>query len=147
MSLMKRLRNLASGRRGELMVDTLVMCIVVVVFLLTLIEFYGIFIKYQNVNTVARRMTRAVEVSGTTNGLQTTFDTLVANAGLQGATFEVNATFFDGTGAIQLRDHFTVTVNYPYRFNIFSPDFSDPVGFVIPMNSSVTGMSEVFHKP
>lgn len=128
------------------MVDTLVKILVATVFLMTLVEFYAIFMKYQNVSYVARRLTRAVEVSGTVEGIDADFNNLCSMSKLDGAAYNIEATYFNSSGAIQLRDTFTVEVTYTYYLNIFSPSFGAPVKLPINMRAKAGGMSEVFYK-
>jgi len=47
---------------------------------------------------------------------------------------------------IQLRDTFTVRMKYNHVFTIFKPSFAPPVEIVIPMEVSITGMSEKYWK-
>jgi len=135
-----------NNKRGEVMVDTLVKFLVVTVFLLTLIEFYALFMRYQNVSYTARRLTRAIEVSGTTEGIDGDFSNLVSMTNLDGASYSIDAPYFDSSGKIQLRDTFTVEVRFTYYLNVFSPSFGPPVRLPINMTARVGGMSEVFHK-
>lgn len=135
------------GKRGEMVVDVLIYCLVGTIALMTIIEFYNVFMKYQNLTFVTRRLVRAVEVTGTTAGLQTVFDELVDSTGLDGATFSVNAVYCDGVNRIQLRNTFTITVDYVYQLNVFTPDNAASVAIPIDMQTSMGGMSEVYTRP
>ena len=135
-----------NGKRGDIMVEILVKVLVVTVFMLTLIEFYSMFTKYQNVSYVARRLTRAIEVSGTTDGISSDFAGLVSMTNLDGASYSIDAPYFDSSGKIQLRDIFTVEVNYTHYINIFTPTLGVPVRIPINMTARNAGMSEVFYK-
>ena len=142
----RRIAALVNDRRGDMFVETLVKLVVVTVFLLSLVEFYAIFIKYQNVNFVARRMVRAIEVSGGTQGIGTMFSNISTQVKLNGATYTIEAVYCNGNGGIQLRDTFTVEVKYTYYFTVFSPNFSPPLRIPINMSAKFGGMSEVYHK-
>ena len=144
MSILKRISAPVKDRRGELMVDVLFQCLIIIVFIMTLTEFYGIFMKVQNMNFIARRLTRSVEISGTVSGLSGEFDTLCGELGLTGASMQVDAAYCDGVSRIQLRETFKVTVRYTYYFNIFAPDNGSPLRISIPLTVSLTGMSEVY---
>ncbi len=146
---MKRFkRQLICDQRGEIIVDTLVMLIVSVVILMTLIEFLGVFMTFQNVNFIGKRLARAVEVSGSVQGLDTTFDELCDKTKMAGdIDYQIQASYCDsGNRRIQLRDTFTLTVSYTYYLNIFTPDFAPPLRLTFPLTSRVIGMSEVFYK-
>jgi hypothetical protein len=136
----------SKNKRGEIMVDVLVKFLVVTVFLLTLVEFYALFMRYQNVSYVARRLTRSIEVSGTTEGANGDFANLISMANLDGASFTIDAPYFDSSGKIQLRDTFAVEVRFTYYINVFSPTVGPPMRLPISMTARMGGMSEVFHK-
>jgi hypothetical protein len=140
---MGRLSQAAKSRRGELVVDVMVGCILAVVAIMALIEFYGIFVKYQHVNTVARRVARTIEVTGTTEGAEDLFDDLTDIAGLDGAVLTIDASYVNGDH-IQLRDTFVVTVSYVYTVRVISADALPGAVIAIPLETAYTGMSEVY---
>ena len=64
-----------------------------------------------------------------------------------GAVMVVNAAYFNASERkIQLQDSFDVICSTSYRFDVFTPLGMEPVGFDIPMNVRLTGMSEEFWK-
>jgi uncharacterized membrane protein len=125
----------------ELIIKTLI----VVVFLLTVINLYNVFIRYQNVNYVAKRVARAIEIEGQVNGSVTSlFNSLNSQLGLNASYQVTNTSYFDASRKIQLRNTFTVEVRASFNFHILSPMFAPPVVIGIPLKANITGMSEVY---
>ncbi len=144
-----RILPLIASRKGEVFYEVIVKTLIVVVFLLTVINLYNVFIKYQNVNYLCKRTVRAIEVEGAVSGsVVGKFNELNQHMKLS-ATFEVtDVSYFDNSAkTIQLRDNFTVRVRDSYNFTIMNPLFAPPVVIPIPMEVTLTGMSEVYHKP
>jgi len=128
----------------ELIIKTLI----VVVFLLTVINLYNVFIRYQNVNYVAKRITRAIEIEGQVNsGIDSLFMELNNQLGLNASYRVTDVTYFDSSRKIQLRNQFTVEVAANFNFEILSPMFGPPLVVPIPLRADITGISEVYHKP
>jgi hypothetical protein len=126
----------------------IVKTLIVVVFLLTVIGFYNIFIRYQNVNYAAKRVARAIEIEGQVNGSVTSlFNRLNSELGINASFRVINTSYFDASRKIQLRDTFTVEVTASYGFQILNPTFAPPVVINIPIRVAITGMSEVYWKP
>lgn len=144
-----RISPLLRNKKGEVFYEVIIKTLIVVVFLLTVINLYNVFIKYQNINFLCKRVVRAIEVEGAVSpDVVFKFNELNQHMKL-GATFTVsNVSYFDySTKKIQLRDSFTVTIRDSYDFNILNPLFAPPVVIPIPMEVTLTGMSEVYHKP
>ena len=141
---------LTRGDSGEMFYEIIIKTLIVVVFLLTVINLYHVFIQYQNVNYICRRVVRAIEVEGAyTSGVTATFNALKSQLNLPAATMEISSvSYFDAsTRKIQLRDHFTITIRSAYSMTILNPIFAPPLVIPIQLTSTLTGMSEVYHKP
>ncbi len=140
--------SLLRSKSGEMYYELIVKTLIVVVFLLTVINLYNVFIRYQNVNYVAKRVARAIEIEGQVNSSVTSlFNSLNSELGLNASYRVVNTSYFDASRKIQLRDTFTVEVRASFDFQILSPMFAPPVVINIPLQSNITGMSEVYWKP
>ena len=129
--------------------EVIIKTLIVVVFLLTVISLYNVFIKYQNVTYLCKRTVRAIEVEGAVSSdVASKFEELNQQLKLN-ATFTVtNVSYFDSSArTIQLRDNFTVHVRDQYDFTIMNPLFAPPVVIPIPLEATLTGMSEVYQKP
>lgn len=140
---------LLSCRKGEMFYEVIIKTLIVVVFMLTVINLYNVFIKYQNVNYLCKRIVRAIEVEGAVSG-DVTAKFVELNSQLKlNATFTITDVYYFDTSdkTIQLRDNFTVHVRDQYDFTILNPMFAPPVVIPIPLESTLTGMSEVYHKP
>lgn len=129
--------------------EMIIMTLVVVVFLMTVINFYSIFMMYQNVTYICRRVVRAIEVEGAySSDITDLFDTLKVELDVPDAEITIsNVTYFDHSArTIQLRETFTITVSYTFQMEILNPMFTPPVTVPIPLTAKLTGMSEVYHK-
>ena len=136
-------------KKGSAYYEIIIKTMVFITLIATAISFFGVFTTYLNLNYAARRVTRAIEISGqVSTGTYTLFNEMKANTNIgPGATMNVSATYFNAAQRkIQLRDTFTVTLRSSYRINVFTPTNGPPVGFDIPLVVRLTGMSEKFWK-
>lgn len=140
---------LLSCRKGEMFYEVIIKTLIVVVFLMTVISLYNIFIKYQNVNYLCKRTVRAIEVEGAVSSEVTDkFNALNQQLKLNASFSVTDVSYFDASDkTIQLRQNFTVHVKDQYNFTILNPLFAPPVVIPIPLEATITGMSEVYQKP
>jgi hypothetical protein len=135
-------------KSGEMFYEIIIKTLIVVVFLLTVINLYNVFIRYQNVNYITKRIVRAIEIEGQVNSsVDSLFNQLNNELGLNASYRVVNVSYFDASRRVQLRDAFTVEVTATYDFQILSPLFGPPVVIPIPLTVNITGISEVYWKP
>lgn len=140
--------SLLRSKSGEMYYEIIIKTLIVVVFLLTVINLYNVFIRYQNINYLCKRVVRAVEIEGQVNGnVDAVFNQVNSQLGLNASYQVVNVSYFDASRKIQLRDTFTVRVTASYNFEILNPLFAPPVVVSIPITVDITGLSEVFWKP
>jgi len=144
-----RIWPLLSCRKGEMFYEVIIKTLIVVVFLMTVISLYNIFIKYQNVNYLCKRTVRAIEVEGAVSSDVTAkFNELNQQLKLNASFTVTDVSYFDvSEKTIQLRQNFTVHVRDQYDFTILNPLFAPPVVIPIPLEATITGMSEVYQKP
>ena len=151
---MARLKGFLKDRRGDLYVDFLVKFFIAIAVVVTLISFFDMFIKHQNLVFVANRLVRAIEISGLHDAtLDGMFYDLCSGLGLVDAEFEIEfdaCPVRDGTCncstlsvEIQLRHTFTVIVRYPMVFTIAQPGEAN-IGIPFTMQVRLPGMSEVY---
>ncbi len=136
-------------RRGASYYELIIIVILTVSLIMTMINIYGAFIKYQNVKYTNRRITRNIEIEGAYNSnTENLFNELKNEYNLDGATFTVSevAYFKNSDKTIQLRDTFKVTIDYMYEFDFFNGELGVPVTINIPMKSNLVGVSEVYWK-
>ena len=134
------------SERGEAYFDFIVKFVITMCVAATFISFYDIYVKHQNVVAVAKRVTRAIEISGANNATVTAlFNQLCADMKMSGATFNVvNVSYFPGgVRRIQLRDSFTVVVTYPMQLRMARIG-NTPLGIPITLEAKLGGMSEVY---
>ena len=140
---------LLSCRKGEMFYEVIIKTLIVMVFLMTVISLYSIFIKYQNVNYLCKRTVRAIEVEGAVSAnVAAKFNELNQQLKLNASFTVTDVSYFDTSDkTIQLRENFTVHVEDQYDFTILNPLFAPPVVIPIPLEATLTGMSEVYQKP
>ena len=139
---------LLRSRKGEMYYELIIKTLIVVVFLLTVINLYNVFIQYQNVNYLCKRMVRAIEIEGQVNGsIDALFNRLNGELGIDASYRVVQVSYFDASRRIQLRDPFTVEVTAGFDFEILNPMFGPPVVIHIPLSADMSGISEVYWKP
>ena len=139
-------QKLLSDRKGSSYFDLIIKTLVVITLMATVMSFLSIFTTYLNLNHVCRRVVRVVELEGqVSDKAYDVFYRLKQQTGLSPEMTVEDVEYCEGQ-KIQLRDTFTVTMEYNHPFTIFTPSFAPPVQINIPMKVSITGMSEVFWK-
>jgi hypothetical protein len=135
-------RLFASDESGTMYFDIIIKTVIIVTILMTVIGFYDVFVKHQNITYMARRIVRAVELEGTASAAGAVFTELKAGLGLPDATYSI-----DRTGRIQIREDFTVTVTSPYVIRLFDPALGPPAELSVVFGARLTGVSERYWKP
>lgn len=147
---MKRENSITKQRKkGSAYYELIIKTLVFITLIATAVSFFSIFTVYLNLNYTCRRVVREIEISGRVSSETTVlFNQLKSNTNIgDGAAMTVSASYFNAADRkIQLRDTFDVTCYTTYRFDVFTPLGHDPVGFTIPMQVRMTGMSEKFWK-
>ena len=129
---------LKANKKGSAYYEIIVKTLVFITMIATAISFFSIFTVYLNLNYTCRRVVREIEISG-----QVTSETNIGSE----ADMSVSANYFNAAQKkIQLRNTFDVICTTNYRFDVFTPLGSKPVGFDIPMKVKLTGMSEKYWK-
>lgn len=140
----KSFRDDQNGSESLEFLSTFVLLLLVVVSLISVLAYAY---RVNELNYVARRAVRSIEVSGIYN--QTNTEALVHNMLPTTQGLEVNVrkgdTVLSGdNNVIQLRETFSVTIKGYYTMQFFSAFDSSYIR--IPIAASVIGMSEVFNK-
>lgn len=114
----------------------------------TVMSFLSVFTTYLNLNHICRRVVRTIELEGqVSDNVYDVFYRLKEQTRLSPAMSVVDVSYCDEQNQrIQLRDTFTVKMKYNHVFTIFKPSSAPPVQIVIPMEVSITGMSEKYWK-
>jgi hypothetical protein len=146
-----RLRSdfLKTRKKGSAYYELILKTLVFITLIATSISFFSIFTVYLNLNYTCRRVVREIELSGqVTSETTALFNELKSNTNIgSAANMSVSASYFNAEQKkIQLRNTFDVTCSTSYRFDVFTPLGGTPVGFTIPMQVKMTGMSEKFWK-
>lgn len=141
-------KKLLFNKKGSSYFDLMIKTLVVITLMATVISLLGIFTTYLNLNHMCRRVVRVVELEGqVADAANEVFYRLKEQTGLSPELTIENVQYCDGQNQkIQLRNTFTVTMEYSHAFTIFKPSFAPPVQINIPMKVSITGMSEKYWK-
>jgi len=139
-------QKLLFSRKGSSYFDLMIKTLVVITLMATVMSFLSIFTTYLNLNHVCRRVVRVVELEGqVSDKAYDVFYRLKQQTGLSPEMTVEDVQYCDGQ-KIQLRNTFTVMMEYSHPFTIFTPSFAPPVQINIPMKVSITGMSEKYWK-
>jgi hypothetical protein len=135
-------------KKGSSYIDLIIKTLVVITLMATVISFLGVFTTYLNLNHMCRRVVRVVELEGqVAEPAYDVFYRLKQQTGLSPEMTIENVAYCDEQNQkIQLRDTFTITMEYSHAFTLFRPSFTDPIQIQIPMRVSITGMSEKYWK-
>lgn len=134
------------NRRGSAFVEGIIVTCVLVAFISTMLLLPPVYAVRENLDYMARKMVRAVEVTGKIDSSITTLaDELGEELGLD-PTIEWDVDYIPGTNKIQLRDTFTLTLKANYPVTLFEPQWGTPTKVNIPLTVTLTGVSEVYFK-
>lgn len=140
------LRRVVVRRNGNTYIEAIIAVCLLFSIIATFLFLPPVYAWKQNVDTMARKLVRAVEVSGEINAdIDALYTRLSDELGIH-PTITWEATYIGDTKKIQLRDTFRLTLSSEYPITIFEPTFSDPVQVKIPITVTLTGVSEVYHK-
>lgn len=139
---------LLRNKKGSSYYDLIIKTFIVITLLATVLSFLSIFTTYLNLNHICRRVVRTVELEGqVSDAVYEVFNKLKEQTGLSPEMSIKDVQYCDEQNKkIQLRDTFTVEMEYNHVFTLFQPSFSPPVRIVIPMKVRITGMSEQYWK-
>lgn len=134
----QRAAALLKQKRGaSAFIEMSVLILVVTMLLALVVSFFGIYAKYNLVNTMAHELARYVEITGeVSSDAYSEFERLKRASGFSNATVD-----FDKSGRIQLEEPFTVTVTVSERFGI-----GTLMIFPVNIKAVSTGRSEMFWK-
>ena len=137
-----------SDRKGSTYYDLIIKTFVVITLMATVMSFLSIFTIYLNLDHICRRVVRAIELEGqVSDNVYDVFYRLKEQTRLSPTMSIEDVNYCDEQNQkIQLRDTFTVKMKYNYAFTVLRPSSSPPVQIIIPMEVSITGMSEKYWK-
>ena len=148
LSLPFSFKNMMYDKKGSTYFDLIIKTVVVITLMATVMSFLSIFTTYLNVNHICRRVVRTIELEGQiSDNVYDVFYRLKEQTRLSPTMSIEDVNYCDEQNQrIQLRDTFTVKMKYNHIFTVFKPSFAPPVEIVIPMEVSITGMSEKYWK-
>ena len=111
---MKLARPLGRVRRGLALVETALVLPLLILLTFGVIEYGGLFWRYQQVQDVARQAARQAALVDSSQGkINATVSTLMTNNGLQSSGYTV--TYSPDPGAAQTGTLVSVTISVPYQ--------------------------------
>ena len=131
---------------GAFYIDALIALTIFIAVIFSFLAIPEVLVKKQEVDYIAKTVTRRIERDGMAGGaLWQMIDDL---AGETGVSADVSwAGEFQGVDSkIQIRGRFTVTVRYIVQIQLFEPSFGSPVYLGLPMQKTLSGVSEVYWK-
>ncbi len=136
------------NRKGSAYFELIIKTIIVITLMATVMSFLSIFITYLNLNHICRRVVRVIELEGqVSDNVYDVFYRLKQQTNLSPTMSVEEVNYCDERNQrIQLRETFTVKMKYNHAFTVFRPSSSPPVQINIPMEVSITGMSEKYWK-
>lgn len=147
-SLPLSIKNVLCDKKGSTYFDLIIKTVIVLTLMATVMSFLSIFTTYLNLSHICRRVVRTIELEGQiSDNVYDVFYRLKEQTGLSPTMSITDVNYCDEQNLrIQLRDTFTVRMKYNHVFTVFKPSFAPPVEIVIPMEVSITGMSEKYWK-
>lgn len=141
-------KNVLGDKRGSTYYDLIIKTVVVLTLMATVISFLSVFTVYLNLSHICRRVVRTIEIEGqVSDNVYDVFYKLKEQTRLSPAMSVEDVSYCDEQNQrIQLRDTFMVKMKHNHVFTIFKPSSGPPVQIVIPMEVSITGMSEKYWK-
>ena len=142
----KNAANLPALDAGAFYIDALIAFTIFIAVIFSFMAIPEVFVKKQEVDYIARTVTRKIERDGMAGGsLRQTINDLAGETGIY-ADVSWSGSFRGADAKIQIRDRFTVTVQYNVKVRLFEPSFGSPIYINIPIQKNLTGVSEVYWK-
>ena len=142
----KNTKPCITGEHGALYIDTLIALTVFIALVFSFLAIPEVLIRKQELDYIAKTVTRRIERDGMAGGaLWQTIRELMDETGMA-ADITWAGAFSGANSKIQIRDRFTVTARYSVRVRLFEPTFAAPVYVNIPIQKTLTGVSEVYWK-
>jgi hypothetical protein len=136
----------ASDESGAFYLDALIALTVFIAVLFSFLAIPEVFIKKQEIDYIARTVTRRIERDGMAG--EAARQTVVDLARETGVSADISwaGAFRGAESKIQIRDRFTVTAKFTVKVRLFDPVFGAPVYMDIPIQKTLSGVSEVYWK-
>ena len=132
--------------QGSFYIDTLIALTVFIALVFSFLTIPEVLFRKQELDYFAKTVTRRIERDGMAgNTLWQTVRELIAETGMT-ADITWTGAFRGADSKIQIRDRFTVTARYTVKVRLFEPTFAAPVYIDIPIQKTLTGVSEVYWK-
>lgn len=136
------------NQNGELLMEPIVKLLLITILLLNSMNLFQMVMKYQHIHYIAKEIAQTVELDGQVSDSVYTQLNKLNNSLKTEAKIEIsNVQYFNNyKKTIQFREPFTVKIEDTYEMEILNPAFSPPVTIKVPIESTISGMSEVYWK-
>jgi hypothetical protein len=138
--------RLAKSEAGSFFIDTAIALAILIAVILSFLTIPELFVRKQEIDYIARMVVRRIEQSGQIGDeLHGFIADIKAETGIDpDIAWDGN---FRGYGdKLQIREKFTVTVEYAVRVKIVEPAFAGPIYIDMPIRKTLSGVSEVYWK-
>jgi len=131
---------------GAFYIDALIGFVILISLVFSFLTIPELIIRKQELDYIANTVVRRIERDGMAGSvLRQTINELCAETGMS-ADVEWNGAFRGANSKLQVRDRFTVTARYTVRVKLIEPSFARPVYVSIPIQKTLSGVSEVYWK-
>ena len=136
----------AAADAGAFYIDTLIVFMLLIATVFSFLTIPELLIKKQELDYIANAVTRRIERDGMAGvAVNRVISDLAEETGVT-ADITWSGAFCGADSRIQIRDRFTVIARYTVRVRLFEPSFAGPVYLDIPIQKTLTGVSEVYWK-
>ena len=131
---------------GAFFIDSLIAFMIFISLILSFLTVPEVLVKKQELDYATRNVVRKIERDGMAgSSIWQTINELRAETGMV-ADFTWDGPFYGPDARIQIRDRFTVSAHYTVKVRLFEPTFTAPVYINIPIQKTLSGVSEVYWK-
>ena len=144
--IIKFLRRMLPDDHGTFFIDSLIAMTIFISLVFSFLTIPEVLIKKQELDYIAKTAVRRIERDGMAGSeLWVTLNDLRNETGVS-ADVTWNGAFSGSNSKIQIRERFTVTARYTVQVRLFEPSFTAPVFFNVPIEKTLSGVSEVYWK-
>lgn len=144
-SIIKKISKIIGSRQASAYLELLITLCIIFCVIATLIYIPPAYSYKQDMDFMARKLVRVVEVTGTTDSIDGLYAQLSEQMSMA-PTVTWDAAYISGTRNIQIRNTFTLTLKGSYEIKVFDPMFAPPAILEIPIIVTLTGVSEAYFK-
>ncbi|MDR1440436.1 MAG: DUF4320 family protein, partial [Clostridiales bacterium] len=131
---------------GSFFIDTAIALAILLAVIFSFLAIPELFIRKQEIDYIARMVVRRIEQSGQIGDELFGFIADIKDETGIDPDIAWDGNFRGHGDKIQIREKFTVTVEYSVRVKIVEPSFAGPLYIELPLSKTLSGVSEVYWK-